>query len=436
MDNVKKHTISGVKWTTVSTMTYAVVGLLKISILSRILDKYDFGLMALVMFVLGFMNIFMDMGLTSAILHKQKISKNEYSSLYWLNFIFSIFLFLIIYLFSPFISQFYNQGELTTLIPLMALSLIISSIGKQFRTILQKELKFKTISIVDIISYTLSLALAIYLAINDYGVYSLVYSALFQYLISNIIFFIYGVKDVGLKIHFSYSETKPFLRIGIYQVGSQIVNYFNRDLDTLIIGKLFGMEILGGYNLAKQLVFRPAQIINPILTRVASPLLAKFQGDIIKLKDNYLKLVNIVVTINFPIYLAMIIFTPIIVRIFYGEGFESIISLVRILSVYMMLRAIGNPIGSLVIATGRTDLEFKWNVFTLLILPLFIYIGAQFSIEYVAVAIVLGMLLLYIPNWWYLPRQMIGVSLSDYVKNLMPKYKEMFILLLNRNKIR
>jgi len=432
----KKQVISGVKWTTVSTITYAVVGLLKISTLSRILDKSDFGLMALVMFVLGFMNIFMDMGLTSAILHKQGISKNEYSSLYWLNIVFSLFLFSIIYILSPLIAQFYEQEELITLIPLMALSLIISSIGKQFRIILQKDLKFKTISIVDIISYVSSLSLAIFLAINNYGVYSLIYSALFQYLISNIIFLIYGLQDEGLNFYFSYKETKPFLRIGIYQVGSQIVNYFNRDLDTLIIGKLFGMEILGGYNLAKQLVFRPAQIINPILTRVASPLLAKFQGDLTKLKDNYLKLVNIVVSINLPIYLGLIAFAPLVVRVFYGEGFESITLLVRILSVYMIFRAIGNPIGSLVIATGKTHLEFVWNLFTLLIMPIFIYIGAQYSIEYVAIAIVMAMVVLFIPNWWYLPRQMIQVSLTEYIKNLMPKFKEIYFLLLVKNKNR
>ena len=96
--SLKSKTISGVKWSTVSTITLAIVGLLKISVLARFLDAGDFGLMALVTFVLGFMNLFMDMGLTSAILHKQKISNDEYASLYWINIIFSFILFALIYI--------------------------------------------------------------------------------------------------------------------------------------------------------------------------------------------------------------------------------------------------------------------------------------------------------------------------------------------------
>ena len=103
--NIKQKAISGIKWTTISTLSLAVTELLKISILARYLDKEDFGLMALVTFVLGFTNLFVDMGLTSAILHKQDISKNEYASLYWLNFGFSIILFVIIIFYYYFFSS-------------------------------------------------------------------------------------------------------------------------------------------------------------------------------------------------------------------------------------------------------------------------------------------------------------------------------------------
>ena len=418
--NIKKQAISGVKWTTVSTVILAVTAILKISILTRFLDKSDFGLMALVMFVLGFMNLFMDMGLTSAILHKQGITKNEYASLYWLNFGFSFLLFGLVIIISPFVADFYNEQELTKLIPLMGLSLIISAIGRQFKTIQQKELKFKTIAFVESFISLLSLGMATYLAINNYGVYSLVYSALLQYIISNIIYLILGVKDVGLKIHFKYLDTKPFLSIGIYQVGGQIINFFNRDIDTLIIGKYFGAEILGGYNLAKQLVFRPSQVINPMITKVASPVLAKFQTDKLTLKNNYLKLVSIISTINIPVYIGLIIFAPIAVRMLYGEGFDNIVNLVRVLSVYMMFRAISNPIGSLVIATGRTELEFKWNLFTFFIMPIAIVTGAQFSIEAVTWTITITMIMLFVPSWWLLVREIIDVSLLTYVKAVFP----------------
>lgn len=422
--SLRKQAVSGVKWSTLSTIILALTALIKVSVLARFLDKEDFGLMALVTFVLGFTNLFMDMGLTSAILHRQNITQNEYSSLYWLNFVFSIFLFLIICAISPFAANFYSESELLVLIPLMGLSLPFSSLGKQFKTILQKGLKFKIISIIDIFTALVSLFVAIYLAIQGYGVYSLVYSALLQYLVSNLIFLLIGlqIEKGTIKFYYSFKATKPFLKIGMYQVGGQVVNYFNRDLDILIIGKFFGAELLGGYSLAKQLVFRPSQIINPILTRVASPILVKFQKDFAILKKNYLKLLNIVISINIPVYLAVILFASPIVEILYGKDYLEIITLVRILSIYMIVRAIGNPIGSLIIATGRTDLEFYWNIFTLSIMPAAIYIGAQFSLVGVALSITITMILLLIPSWWFLMKRLVNISLYEFLKSLVPKY--------------
>lgn len=413
--SLKGQVILGLKWTSFATICIAITAILKISILARLLEKSDFGLMALVTFVMGFMNLFSDMGLSTAILHKQHISKKAYASLYWFNIALCVILYMLLLLVTPIISTFYNEPELNDLIPLLGLNLIISGIGIQFKTIETKNLVFKGISIIDIIAATISLIVAIWLAVNDYGVLSLVYSALVQYFISNLLFLIIGIRKYGLLFHFKLDETIPFLKIGIYQVGGQIANYFNRDLDILLIGKFFSTEILGGYSLAKQLVFRPAQIINPVLVKVASPALAKFQNDINSLKQNYLKLIKIVASINIPVYLVIILFAPFVVHIMYGSGFDNIVILVRILSVYMIFRAIGNPIGSLVIATGRTDLEFYWNILNLFIMPLFIYVGAKYGIVEVAYSLVVAASVLFIPSWRLLTYKMTGATLKEYV---------------------
>lgn len=414
--SIKKKVILGLKWTSFSTLILALAAILKISILARFLEKSDFGLMALITFVLGFINLFSDMGLSTAILHKQKIKKKTYASLFWFNLLFCILLYLIIVSVAPIIASFYNEPQLNSLIPLLSINVVLSGIGTQFKTIETKNLLFRNIGIIEITAAVFSLALAIYLAMNGYGVLSLVYSSMAQYIISNILFFIIGTSKYGLLVHFKISEVIPFLKIGIYQVGGQIINYFNRDLDIILIGKLFSVDVLGGYSLAKQLVSRPAQVVNPILVKVASPTLAKFQFNIELLKTNYLKLINIVSLINIPVYLGVIIFAPIIVELMYGNGFENIVILVRILSVYMIFRAIGNPIGSLVIATGKTELEFFWNLINLMVMPIFIYIGASYGIVEVTISLTLAMLLLFVPSWKLLVNKMTGATLMEYLK--------------------
>jgi O-antigen/teichoic acid export membrane protein len=278
--SLRQQAIGGVKWTTVATVTQALVGILKLSVLARYLDKSDFGLMALVMFVLGFMQLFMDMGISTAILHKQEISRKEYGSLYWINFLISTILYAVVLLLTGPIANFYKEPELSQLLPIMGISLILAAIGRQFKTIEQKDLNFKFISIVTITGAAISLIVAIVLAIEGFGVYALVYSALVQHICTNSIFFLVGVRKHGLLFRLRFEETKVFLKIGLYHVSGQVINYFNKDLDILLIGKLYGAEILGGYSLAKQLVIRPFRVVNPILTRVAAPLLARFQEDL------------------------------------------------------------------------------------------------------------------------------------------------------------
>ncbi len=409
----------GVKWTSIGTVTLAVVNILKISILARFLSKDEFGIFAIVTFFLGFFNLFSDMGLTTAIIHKQNIKKNEYSSLYWFNIGFCVLLYVLLFLIAPMISSFYNEPTLDFLIKVLGISIIINSVGLQFRTIETKNLSFKFISIFDIIASLVSLFFAIWLAVNGFGVLALIYSIVLQYTIANFLLLVLGFYYYKVSFYFSYKDLSPFLKIGLFQVGGQTANFFNRNLDILIIGKLFTQEILGGYSLAKELVFRPSQVMNPILTKVAGPVLAKIQNNINLLKESYLKLINIVSSINLIIYLMIAFFAPILVSILYGESYSNIVILVRVLCIYMYFRALGNPVGSLVIATGRTDIEFLWNVVLLLIMPIIVYVGSTFGITHVTIALTLFMILLFLPSWYFLIRKMSGATLREYLNAIV-----------------
>ena len=416
--NLRSSVIKGVKWTTIATVTLAICGILKISILTRFLDKEDFGLMALVNFVLGFITLFMDMGITSAILHKQSIRKQEYSSLYWFNLIFSIFLFVLLNTISSWLASFYEEPELRNLVYLISFAIIISAFGRQFKTILQKEMHFKTVAIIDIISILMSLILAIFLAVADFGVYSLVFSALFQFLLSNMLFFLWGNRIQKLSFHFNFGETKPFLKIGIYQVGGQIINYFNRDIDILIIGKFFGAEILGGYSLAKQLVRKPLGIIDTIYLSVAMPVLPRFQNDTSALKNYFIKLIKGLSIVNSAIYGIFIIAAPLIINIFYGNEYLNIVPFFRILAIIVYFSSVSGLVGVLAITKGRTDVDFYWNLIILILLPIVILIGANYGIIEVIWAMAITQMALMIPLWFMFYKRLLAMSLMVYLKAL------------------
>ena len=429
MDTIEKAK-KGVQWTTLSTFTQIGSQILKISILTRFLDKSDFGLVALVTVLLGFCNLFADLGFTTGILHRQNITQKEYSSLYWANFLFSIILYAVVVFLGPFISDFYNQPEMVQIIPIICVNVIISSIGRQFRTVCYKELRFKIVSLIDVVSEVVSLLVAFTLAIFGYGVYSRVLSVVFQCLTSNLVLLICNIRLHPITFEYSTECLKPFLKIGVYQVGAQTLNYFSRDLDVLIIGKFLGTDLLGGYSLAKQLVMRPYSVLTPIINKVAAPYYATLQNDYNILRKQYFKSVGLVTGVNTLVYLLVCLFAYPIVYILYGKQYVDITIVVQILCLFMLDRAIGNPIGSLLAATGKTHLDFIWNLIYMFIIPVFIFIGIMLgSTTYIALMMDLCSILLFYPNWRLVIRPILGGSFTEYVSTIF-NYSQSFGLAL------
>ncbi|CAH7487619.1 Polysaccharide transporter [Vibrio chagasii] len=417
--NLKQKTLNGVKWTGLSSIIIALLQLAQVSILARYLAPSDFGLMAIVSVVIGFSALFMDMGISSAIIHKQDITKNQLSSLYWLNIFSGMALFIIVYLSASLIANYYNEIRIVPLIKILAITFLISAVGNQYRILNQKELRFNRLAKVEILSTLAGFIVAVLCAINNYGVHSLIYGTLTNVSLSNIIFILLGLKEHKPNLCYKHSEIENLISFGFFQMGEKSINYFNSQFDVILIGKLLGTEALGVYNIAKTLVMKPAQIINPIITKVTFPIMSTVQNDTKKLKSIYLKTINYLCSVNFPVYIAMVVLAEPLVLIFFGDNWTRSAIIMQILAIYFMFRSTGNPIGSLQLARGRADLGFYWNLGLFIIIPLSIYLGSFKGLIGVAIALVSLQLFLSIPNWYFMVKRLCGSSFKEYFNEIL-----------------
>ncbi|NJK40811.1 MAG: oligosaccharide flippase family protein [Acaryochloridaceae cyanobacterium SU_2_1] len=161
--SIKNQTTSGVIWTGIATIFTVVIQFLQLSILARLLDPSDFGVMAMIMVVIGFANAFADMGVSNAIIHYQNIQKRQLSSLYWLSILLGVCIFLIITLATPWIAQFFQEPRLRSMLLWASLIFIATPFGQQFQVLFQKELRFKYLAVVEIIASIVGSATAIVL---------------------------------------------------------------------------------------------------------------------------------------------------------------------------------------------------------------------------------------------------------------------------------
>lgn len=377
--NLKLKAKTGLKWTTVSSVIVTLLQLVQFAILTRFLAPSDFGLMALVMIVIGFSQAFLGMGISNAIIHKQEITDKQLSTLYWVNVLVGIVLFGIIFIISPFIAGFYGEPELTKLIIIVGLTFIIQPFGQQFMILWQKELRFKEIAKIDIVNKSISLIVSTLLAIKGYGVYALVFGVLAGAISQTILFMYVGMKEYKPSFVFIIGDIKEFLSFGAFQMGEKSINYFSANIDKIFLGKFVGMEGLGFYNLAWQLVIFPLVKINPIVNKVAFPVFSKIQNNLSLLSKYYGFALRTLSLLTIPIFVFMFFYSYEIVKVIYGQGWEETALLIRILSIVGILKALGNPAGALMLALGRADIGFWWNVAWASTVTLTLYISLSYS---------------------------------------------------------
>ncbi|MFT5660629.1 MAG: O-antigen/teichoic acid export membrane protein [Sulfurimonas sp.] len=417
--SLKAKAITGLKWTTFSSIIVTILQLLQLAILARFLDASAFGLMALVMVVIGFSQVFLDMGISNAIIHKQEITHTQLSTLYWVNILAGLTIFFIVLLIAPLVSEFYKEPELTKLIVIVGLTFIIQPFGQQFMVLWQKEMRFSEIAKIDIVNKSVSLIVSIYLAYKGYGVYALAYGTLAGVVSQTIQFMYLGLQEHKPSFVFKLGDIKEFLNFGLYQMGEKTINYFNYQIDTILIGKLLGTEALGIYTIAKQIIMRPIQVINPIISKVTFPVMAKIQNNTEKLKDIYLKMINYLSSINFPIYVFIFVFAHEIVLVMFGEKWLEAVYIMQILSIWGALKSTGNPLGSLLLAKGKANWGFFWNLGLFFYIPTGIYIGSHWGLEGISWALVflsfpLGM----IASWYFMVRALCGARFVEYHKEI------------------
>ena len=416
--SLRAKAFSGVRWTTLSSLGRTALQFIQIVVLARLLAPTDFGLMAVVMAIMAFVQMFADMGVSNAIIHHQDITEHQLSSLYWLNVGASFCLAAAITALSPLAATFYGRSELAPLLSLASLSLFINSLGQQIRVVAQKELRFSALAKVELAAAAFGFLAAIVVALLGGGVYALVASGLGGATLGVILAWSFLAQGWRPRVYFRLSEIAEFIRFGAYMIGNDLINTFNSQVDVLLGGRLLGAHAIGLYNVPKELSLRVARMINPIITQVSLPVMAKSQSDPDLLKRVYLQTMRMTASVNFPIYIAVVAFARDFVLLILGDKWVGAVTLLQTFALWGLLRSTGNPVGSLLMAKGRADLSFKWNLVWLFIVPPVIWLGSQFGARGMAGGLLGLGVVGYIPNWFFLVRPLCGAGLGEYTQQL------------------
>ena len=383
-------------------------------VLARLLTPQDFGLIAMVTAVTGFVVMFKDMGLSMATVQKAEINHGQISTLFWINVVLSLGVMLVIAALAPVIAWFYGEPRLTWITLALAGAFIFGGLTIQHQALLRRNMRFGSLASISIISMVVGIVTAIIAAWYGAGYWALVIMQLSGAIAGAIAVWVVCGWRPGLPVR--RSGVREMLAFGGNLTGFNVIQYFVANFDKILIGRYLGANPLGLFTKAYNLLLLPIRQVNAPISAVAIPALSRLQDDMKRYRKYYLKAVSIISFITMPAILFMILNSEKIICLVLGEKWIAASPFFRVLGVSGLVRPVANTSGWLFVSMGRTDRMLKWRLLTFWVSPL-LYISGIYLLGAIGVAYgrTIGSLLLFVPCLWYAQKGS-GIGIQNILK--------------------
>lgn len=343
MQDLKAQGTKAFIWDFFGKMATHGMGFIVSIFLARLLEPSDFGLIAMVMVIIGIAGVFTDIGLGGALIQRRRVHPVHYSSVFYFNIVIGLFLTLITYFSAPWISEFYNSEELLPLAQVMSLSFILGAFSSVQSTRLRKELNYALLTKIGLISSLTSGAVGIFLAFWGAGVWSLVVQTLTGGIMYNILIWTAGHWRPTLE--FSWKALTQLWGFGFRMFLSGMLDAIFTRLDFLIIGKLFPAATLGYFQRAKSLNSMVVQYSSGGLMAVLFPILSKVQKDMPRFQNIIMKSLGIISFVVFLLLGGLYLVSEELIVLLFSEKWQQSVEFFKIL----VLSGFAFPISSLLV---------------------------------------------------------------------------------------
>lgn len=356
MSSLKMQMAKGVMWTAIGKYAGILVQIIITMVLARLITPDDFGVVAIAQVAISFISILSDLGIGAAVIQNKTLIDKDLDSIFTFTILFSIVLSALVFCASPLIADFYNNQKLVPLSLMIAAAMFFNVINTVPTSLFMKDKRFEYIAKRDFLLNLFGGAVSIIYAFGGGGCYALVLAPI----IRSICLLAINLHQYPRKVdwHFDLEPLKKIFSFSAYQSLFNVINYFSRNLDKLIIGKSLNMMELGYYQKSYQLMMMPLQNITFVITPVLQPFFSDYQQDIDFIKEKYLKIIKLVLTLSVPLGLFLYFAGYEVIYIMFGKNWIPAVPAFEILAWSIPLQMVLSTTGSIFQATGQTRILF------------------------------------------------------------------------------
>lgn len=372
--SIKDKTVKGVGWSGIDNVVKFGVSFLVSIVLARLLSPDDYGLIGIITIVTTVCTALVNGGFSTALIRKKDVSDADYNTSFVVNLGISIFLYFVVFIFSPYIASFFNREELTSLIRVASIGIIIGALSLVQQTRLTKRIDFKTQTKITLVASFLSGAIGIIMALFGYGVWSLVVQGLSQQLFSTGLLFIYN-KWLPSFV-FSLRSFNELFGFGWKMMLSQLLDTVWKELYQVVVGRFYTPSTLGQYTRANQFSTIFSSNITIVIQRVTYPVLSDLQDNKQRMTDAYRRILKVTMFLTaIPMFFLGAISEPLLYCLIGPKWIEAstYLPLICIAGSLYPLHAINL---NMLQVQGRSDLFLYLEIIKKIIALLPLFIGA------------------------------------------------------------
>lgn len=359
-------------WAQITSWTITII-------LARWLTPEDYGLFAIAVSVVGFLELLQEFGLGTAIVQRQNLSHGQLSAIFWVVSVSSLLLTAVTALLAGPIAFLYGQPQLAWLLRLLALTFLLNSIGTVPYSLLTKAIDLRRRSLAEALGISISALTAVSFAYLGYGLWALVIGQLTRAGLVNLLMFIFA----GWRPAFSnldFTCLRAVLTFGLNLTGTQLVGTGAAALHTALLGRLLGVQSLGLYSMAQGFADGPHRISTAILNQLSLPIFSRLQDEIKRLGEHFQTISKCLALVALPTQIGLALVASDLVSLLLSaewQGMTLPLQLVCLEGVVVVLTLTSSP---LLAARGRTDVLFIRSILSAIVLTGVIVVSAPFGL--------------------------------------------------------
>lgn len=414
--NLDRSVLSGIVWTGgVRSLTQGVQWAAALLVV-RLLTPEDFGLVAMAGAYLGLVRMFSTFGLGAAIVQRQDLSEEQIAKLGGFSMLAGSILALVSVLASGLVAAFFNEPRVKPIVLLLSVTFILSAADVVPRSLLKRDLNFKSLALIGAaqnLTYSVS---ALSLAALGFSYWSLVIASLLGATVRMVAALLSRRHAIAWPAEIDSIRSE--LWFGSHVVITQLALYLRRFADVLVVGRTLGTDALGAYNVGWTNANIPVERVTPIVTSVSSAVMAAAQNSRAELRRYVKMFTEGIALLAFPASFGLAVVADDFVLLAFGERWLGTVGPLRILAIVGAMRSITPVLSQLLIATDQARKNMQFAIAGAVIIPLFLLIGSQWGVTGVAGGWLIGHPLVVGAVLLRHALRTAGLSLLDYLASL------------------